>query len=360
MLDQIKSQFSHAPSAVNPEFVVMTKGSEHATICYLADDCDAENPLDMDGEGEIHTTHRHDRKGQIQYQEALALDDDFNPDLELVLHHPNQFRKAWVQAAALNADFQEWADTTGRRLNPDSAYYMRRAKKFWQQRGMDNWGYGEKDIWDFDFTVNVQDQLWSDLRNAGVIGDQDAVLLDIYDHGGQVYSISGEGLQCRWDTSRGAAVWVPDDSARDEIERRMAVYAFGRITKERTSSGDARWLVLSHDKETLHETDAWYKAFEWLQSVTHNKVATADQLHVGRKLAAEELARGSLDLYNAWLRNDCYGVCTVELQRVYDGDSYSWKITNEDAVWSFIGSESAESELKGESIRLKSMGFNMQ
>lgn len=41
--------------------------------------------------------------------------------------------------------------------------------------------------------------------------DRDAVLLDCYDHGGQMWSVSGGGMQDRWDTARGAGVWVPDD-----------------------------------------------------------------------------------------------------------------------------------------------------
>jgi hypothetical protein len=40
--------------------------------------------------------------------------------------------------------------------------------------------------------------------------DKDVIMLDLYDHSGCTWSISGTGTQCRWDTSRWEAVWVPD------------------------------------------------------------------------------------------------------------------------------------------------------
>jgi hypothetical protein len=49
-------------------------------------------------------------------------------------------------------------------------------------------------------------------------GDPDAVMLDVYDHSGQAWSISGGGMQCRWDTSSGAGAWVPDKCLLDQIE----------------------------------------------------------------------------------------------------------------------------------------------
>jgi hypothetical protein len=36
-----------------------------------------------------------------------------------------------------------------------------------------------------------------------------AVLLDVYEHGGVSYSLQGAGTQCRFDTARAGAVWVP-------------------------------------------------------------------------------------------------------------------------------------------------------
>ena len=48
--------------------------------------------------------------------------------------------------------------------------------------------------------------------------DKDGVLLDCYEHGEQHWSISGKGTQCRFDTARGAGVWVPDDCLRSQLD----------------------------------------------------------------------------------------------------------------------------------------------
>lgn len=53
-------------------------------------------------------------------------------------------------------------------------------------------------------------------------GDPDAVMLDVYDHSGQAWSISGGGMQCRWDTSHNAGAWVPDKYLLDQIESDVA------------------------------------------------------------------------------------------------------------------------------------------
>jgi hypothetical protein len=51
----------------------------------------------------------------------------------------------------------------------------------------------------------------------GLTPDKDAVLLDCYDHGGQLWSVRGEGVQDKFDTAKGAGVWVPDDCLRAHL-----------------------------------------------------------------------------------------------------------------------------------------------
>ena len=46
-----------------------------------------------------------------------------------------------------------------------------------------------------------------------------AVRIDKYEHSGIAYSVSGEGMRCRWDTSSAWAVWYPDKVALDDIKR---------------------------------------------------------------------------------------------------------------------------------------------
>ena len=46
----------------------------------------------------------------------------------------------------------------------------------------------------------------------------DAVKIDKYEHSGIAYSVSGEGMQCQWDTSSGWTVWYPDNCLIEELK----------------------------------------------------------------------------------------------------------------------------------------------
>ena len=48
--------------------------------------------------------------------------------------------------------------------------------------------------------------------------NKDAVRIDKYEHSGISYSVSGEGRQCRFDTSDTWAVWYPDNCLLDELK----------------------------------------------------------------------------------------------------------------------------------------------
>lgn len=78
------------------------------------------------------------------------------------------------------------------------------------------------------------------------------VLLDIYEHGGMAYSVTGTGMQCRWDTTRGGAIWVPDDGAQENI-RYNVLRGLG--------IGDVKWFGAcgSHD-DPLHARYLFKKA----------------------------------------------------------------------------------------------------
>lgn len=86
----------------------------------------------------------------------------------------------------------------------------------------------------------------------GSKGDLDAVILDCYEHGCQKWSVHGHGTMCAWDTSRGAGVWVPNSVIRPELEK------------------------IKDEEE--------------------------------RRLSAIKYAEQALDVYNAWLNGEVYGV----------------------------------------------------
>lgn len=59
------------------------------------------------------------------------------------------------------------------------------------------------------------DQNWS--RKKSLKPNPDRVIIDVYEHSGTVYSVHGEGFDCRWDTAKGGAVWVPDTEMKKEL-----------------------------------------------------------------------------------------------------------------------------------------------
>ena len=59
-----------------------------------------------------------------------------------------------------------------------------------------------------------------DIETREKIGKEnpDAIKIDKYEHSGISYSVSGEGMNCRWDTSSAWAVWYPDNVLLDELK----------------------------------------------------------------------------------------------------------------------------------------------
>ncbi len=190
-----------------------------------------------------------------------------------------------------------------------------------------------------------------DLNEA--LQNPDRVLLDCYEHGGQVWSISGCGQQCSWDTSRAAGVWVPDDCAESELDRREKVYAFGSVTYA-YRNGRKVWQAELDSAFQIYAgvhisagTDTWYEAFQWLEQViTSQRLKLTGsrkkrELHIktiGRARAREELAREALALYNEYLAGNVYGTAVATFQLEEPG---YWAVADAETVWDYIGIENA-------------------
>jgi len=340
-------------------------------VGYLADDEDCENPLEScDGSGKLYSAHRHSSKHR-EMQEALAYDSDWRPDLGLVDDHRKRLRATWIEMAMNSQEFIKWADeNAGARASKTDAYYKRRAAKLWDETGGE-YNYRDDSVQDFELWDDVRTKVWIELREEGVIGEKDVVLLDCYEHSGQHWSLTGGGMQCRFDTAQGAGVWVPDDSARAEIDRRAKVYAFGYIARNGNwtrKSGKLRFtahLDANYGAEQSAEFGEWHEAFAWLEAKTaklkpssRRKAERAFQERRGRERAAQELAQGALDEYNAWLAGQCYGVVAATFQKVQSTDDepqYEFVVSEE--CWGYIGDdyamEEAEQRAKSEAESLQ-------
>lgn len=206
---------------------VLTKtGDDRITIGYLVDDSDVENPLENDEYmGQIYDCRRHSRT-LGDYEKALGLRDG-GPDLDLIDH-----------------------------MLPDDADYASRLA------------------------------MWKAGREAGTVGNPYAVLLDIYEHGGVSYSVSGGGMQCQFDTAHGGAVWVPSEALKVELDERAAT-----------------------DLPSAQEK-------------------------------ALELAAQACTTYTDWCNGNCYGIVVA----TYDNEGNS--VDEDDVCWGFIGDDNAYEALK--------------
>jgi len=209
-LSELELPFRPSEMMAYQEPVFKVQGNQ-LLVGYLVDDDSSDNPLEcMDGQGNVYSAHR-DSATHSEMQEALGLDSQWEPDLELVNEHLDRLKKMWIHAAANSSEFKGYCDeTAGAKASFTESYYLYRARKYWAITDGE-YEYGADNIDDFVFTADVQLELWKELREEGVIGNPDLVLLDCYQHSGIAWSVSGEGMQCRWDTSSGAGVWVPDD-----------------------------------------------------------------------------------------------------------------------------------------------------
>lgn len=346
-----------ASSIMNYHDAEVVQVGDRIVVGYLSDDSDTPNPLeDCDGQGRIFSAHRHSNT-HGEMQSALAFDSHWSPDLDLVLDHKDRLRQAWIEKAYCNIPFLVWADeTAGARASKTDAYYKRRAKKLWDDTDGE-YNYREKSVQDFECYEDAQMQAWEELRSEGLIGDKDAVVLDCYDHGGQSWSVSGEGMQCRWDTASGGGVWVPDDSAREEIDRRAKVYAFGHIITNGSwtrASGKLRYIAKldkDYGEVESEEFEQWSEAFAWLEArskklrMSRRQASRAAQDRLGRGRAAREIARSVLKTYNDWLAGNCYGIVAATFSNTASkGEEPEWEFVESDECWGFIGDDYAMEE----------------
>ena len=197
------------------------------------------------------------------------------------------------------------------------------------------------------FTEASVEDCWDEACAAGEVGSPFAVSLDIYEHGGVAYSVSGGGMQCQWDTSRGGAVWVPDEDALDNI--RSSVLSELGI-------GQIRWFgACGSETDPLHaryslDGENWIgEGMGWKWREAQNRMIEACATKIDQKKfnsmmydLAVTYCKGVLDDYNNWANGNVYGaICYVidrETGQVVDGD--------DSECWGILGSEAAEGELE--------------
>lgn len=293
-VDGLTAELSGEPSCVMSyvEYKIEKQGGLIA-VGYLVDDHDVENPLECcDGMGHIYSSHRH--SGQhAEMQAALGLDSDWQRDLSLrvVEREAHSALMELVRSrfqVDLVAFILECANNNGQSRDQAIEHFF---VDFTSQPPYHRETWLAEKVHEHVTWESLLDEAWQLARLSGQVGDPYAVMLDCYEHGQQVWSLSGGGMQCAFDTAQGAGVWVPDQYLRDELD---SIKEKGGLDAARTK--------------------------------------------------AVEFARQALESYNAWLAGDCYGVAVD----VFSAEGNCLKLIDESAVWGYVGSEWAEESLSEE------------
>lgn len=311
-------------------------------FAYLVyDDCYRDID-DMMGDcmGKLYSFHRHaGRDDHRAGLDALGNNSDGEPNLDAVWeNHEAEAVKRYLANVRKEYSFAEVQEKLDVRSWTEAFEVLTR-----DVNGVSNWDCVEYE----DVMTDVLTQMWSE--PAYFPGDPDAQVLACYSHSGESWSLSGGGMQCRWDTSNKAGVWVPDDCLRKELDSTApaAVWAFVRKT-EWVKGRDKQYQLVTVSWENgvtpkLDSADfsddcaALYARAASIAALM--PTPTAHQLAWGREQMSRIYCKQFLDTYNDIISGNIYG-CVVETFNL-DGEQI-----DEDACWGFIGSEHAEGSLK--------------
>lgn len=326
-------EFSVMPSSLcgREDWVVQTVENT-LVVGYLADTIDPDHPSDIDVFGQIYSSHRLSQT-HSEMQDALALDGNWEPDLELMDRFQKRIRSAWIEAAITSEEFILWCDRNGRIPLLVGNYFTNKAARLWREAQQGNFSLDE-----FEFTSMVVKSVWRDLRNRRLIGDEFVVVLNLTQHGGLHYSVTGRGHVDQWDTSEGCAVWVPSDCVRPELEKRAKVYALGQIKNNGRVLKQGRfWFEIDGEMAPICSISyaTWAEAFSALESyISEHRLtlpkSTSDRelsLARGKSRAAIEVAESELQVFNAYYSGNCYDAMISTFVR--DGNGAWREKTNE-------------------------------
>jgi hypothetical protein len=335
------------------ELVTVERPDGGYRVAYLTHDEYCSNPLeDCDGMGAIwHHPRSHYGKSD-GYYESCGLDSYGDPIID-----EDKLQQMWHDAVMALSLQDFYVDPALRKIADAEDLRQMLADESvigdytFEQNARSAWGVRLEDADPDDVQAlidKVEEKLsdWSYALAADECQqpmDEYAVLLDVYDHSGRSYSLSGGGVQCRWDTSRGEALWIADKYAKEEIDRQAKVYAFGKIQQFKSDkyypSLDGAPICAEGTTVSYPGFEHWHEAFEWLkQRVANLGEPTDDQLLSGHNRALYEIASECVKTYNSWQCGDCYGVICV------DYDAEGKQVGEADACWGYTGIDWARQE----------------
>lgn len=318
----------------------------HIVVAGLIQDDDAANPISEDGcNGRL--LHAENRSEREEMRRALGL----NEDGELEIDQEEVHRRMVVPVSRRIAEDIDlcMALAAAHRASGTNGTFVDAVRRALAKDG-------SREAFDDVFgrvaglPASVHEKLEAIVAHAkhvlskkvlkeSCFGDPMAFALDIYEHGGRQYSFSGEGMQCRWDTSRGAAMWIPDDDARQCIVADTAKsLGLGEVAYRKDGHDEASRLMITLDGVSWAHVDSYQQAAAELEVKAAQTLPPRRWRNALRE-HARRYAKPLIEEYNAWCNGEAYGVC------VYVIDRLTGECIEEDECWGYIGTEYAESEL---------------
>ena len=332
---------------------VLLVGDKHIVVGYVADEeCPPEPSQTQDGIGDVFFARSCDPFERECFTTALAVDPCFEPELTLVEDFDADFKKAWVEAASSSSEFADWVDsiyTRRSKADRDQGYYRWHAFRYWsacQQRGL----YRPRRVSDFDFTENVKLDVWARLRSAGKIGNKHAILITAVNQ--QTLKLSDHNLAtglpqppaAPWLCSGDHVVWLPDQEAEVEIERRAKAYMFGQVTGFVPASGKPVFYAVTDEaygSKSSPAFDSFGSAFEWLSKLADSLTPSTSQDVVDQAYyrARTEIAQDCIDLWNKWANGEVYGQVVSTFKNHGSPDKPVWELIDSDSCWGYYDAD---------------------
>jgi hypothetical protein len=345
--------------------VTYCRDGKEVFAAYLEQDTDCENPLETSELGSIYSAHRNSAT-LSEMQAALGVDSGWSID---VSNEAVQRISSEKFAARLFAD-KGFGAVVMQYLEVDSLDGLTQAMwdtYFDPYRSRQRYFHQDFPNAPEQYPADLFDRsAWLEARAEGKVGNPFVVVLDIYKHSGTTYSVSGEGMNCGFDTARSAAVWVPGAYLENQlwrialaefkvaIEETAAVHEWqpseaGRdygngIKQDLVKVSEAVFtVVLDGNTMSAHPTfeeakDAAIKGLGRRYSSVRALEATREQ--------AKAYARHACDVYSEWANGECFStvVETWKIVQDEDGDTLAKFVTDETSC-GYVGRSRADAEL---------------
>lgn len=343
------SPFSNLDESVfEPEFHINQANPNEAALLFTQYDEDCENPLDnCDGMGKIHHRPRsnYGRRDGNEYYAALGLNSYGDHNLDAIYdNHFAELSANYIERVLREVPILEltnWADENYERVEEDESsntVFVRNCLKEDLKINLFRCEYA-------NLLENSVEEMFDNPKYFP--GNPFAFLLDVYEHSGRSYSLSGGGMQCRWDTSRGEAIWVPDECLLHNILKDpritdvSSVYEWQPAEPFENGAGqygpDGAWKKYVCVTPRRLEFDG-KKVADYEVILAKLWAVYTDEQRAELTQLMYERAKSCVAEYDAWQRGDChYQVC---IKFAKDGEG--WEQVDYDTCGGYVGSKYAE------------------